>query len=370
MTRPFRGIDAAISHLRNIEGYTPGTQPRQEEVWVKLNTNENPFPPSPRVKAAMIKAIGEQGDRLRRYPDPSSATLREALARTHALPSSDWVTMGNGSDDILNLLVRCFSDRTQSVGFTVPGYSLYSVLAKVQGAPCIELELGRDMVLDPREVAATGATIFFLTTPHTPTGVGFSKKTLATILKTFKGLLVVDEAYASFAKEEVLSFVTHYSNLCVVRTFSKSHGLAGLRIGYGLACPKVIRLLDTVRDSYNINYLAQIAALAALQDTAYYQSTTARIRHIRDNSVKNFRDRGWFTYPSEANFIFTEPVGSGGNTGPEVTQALYEYLRAHNILIRYFPGHVLTERFVRITVGDEPSMKVLFQSIDSWRNSV
>ena len=276
------------------------------------------------------------------------------------------VIVGNGSDDILNLLFRCFSSSDQLAGFTEPSYSLYPILAQIQGSQCISVEFDRTFMLDPAKVTASKANIFFLTSPNAPTGIHFTPETITTLLENFPGLLVVDEAYAAFAATNAIALLSEHPNLCIVRTFSKSHGLAGLRVGYGLANSEVIQALDTIRDSYNVNQLAQVGALAALQDPSYYQATIQTIIDTREKYLTEFRDRGWFTYDSQANFIFTEPIDSSGQRGPEVAQALFEYLKTRKILVRYFKGHPLTNTFLRITVGNEHSMQILLEEIDSW----
>lgn len=364
MPKTFKAAEHVLDHLADLPPYVPGLQP-SEQSWVKLNTNENPFPPSPKVAKAIRQELRNNGHRLCLYPNPTSSALRSALATHHGVNPRN-VIVGNGSDDILNLLFRCFSSRDRRAGFTVPSYSLYPVLARAQNARYTALEFDRTFALDPDKVVHSKANVFFLTSPNAPTGVSFAPKTISTILENFSGLLVVDEAYAAFANTDVTPLLSKYTNLCIVRTFSKSHGLAGLRVGYALAHPEIIKALDTIRDSYNVNGLAQVGALAALQDPGYYQATIKKIIHIRGNCRTECAKRGWFTYDSQANFIFTEPINSKGQRGPEVSQALFEYLKKRKILVRYFQGHPLTNTFLRITVGNEYSMQKLSKGINAW----
>jgi histidinol-phosphate aminotransferase len=354
-----------LPHVAQLHAYTPGLQPT-EPGWVKLNTNECPYPPSPRVAEALRREIGEDGASLRLYPNPKSIPLRQAVAKVHGLREEN-VCIGNGSDDILNLLVRCYCDPAAAAGFTWPSYSLYPVLVGIQDGRTTLVEFDRTMALPTAKIAASGARIFFLTSPNAPTGVGFTAAEIEALLQAFDGLLVVDEAYAPFAREDAVALVARYPRLVVVRTLSKALALAGIRVGYALAHPDVIGLLDRVRDSYNVNRLSQAAALAALGDPAYYAGVVSRIRATRDRCLAQWSgERGWFTYPSQANFIFTEPKDGRGRTGPEVAKAVYDFLCARKVLVRHFPSHALTASFLRVTVGTDEEMLVLNQALDAW----
>jgi histidinol-phosphate aminotransferase len=333
---------------------------------VKLNTNECPYPPSPKVAEALRREIGEDGASLRLYPNPPSAPLRRAVARLHGLREEN-VCVGNGSDDVLNLLVRCFASPAAAAGFTIPSYSLYPVLVAIQDGRTEAVEFDRSMRLPVERIASSGARAFFLTSPNAPTGVGFPNAEIGRVLKAFSGLLVVDEAYAPFAGENAVSLLSDHPNLVVTRTLSKAYALAGLRVGYALAHPDVIGLLDRVRDSYNVNRLSQAAAIAALEDPEYYRGVVDRIRATRDRCQRRWSEvRGWFTYPSQANFIFTEPRNSRGETGPAVARAAYDFLAARRILVRAFPNHPLTAPFLRVTVGTDEDMAELDAALDAW----
>jgi histidinol-phosphate aminotransferase len=365
---PFNVSDLALPHLRGLSAYTPGLQPTGAG-WVKLNTNECPYPPSPRVAEAVRREVGGDGSALRLYPNPSSRPLREALAAFHGLGVEN-VCVGNGSDDILNLLVRIFCLGATAAGMTLPSYSLYPVLVGIQDGRAEVIEFDRTMKLPVDRIASSSATAFFLTSPNAPTGVGFKTSEIEGVLQAFRGILVVDEAYAPFASEDAVSLLAAYPNLVVVRTFSKAYALAGMRVGYALAHPEVIGLLDRVRDSYNVNRVSQAAALAALGDTEYHRGVIDRIRAARDGFVRRCSGvRGWFTYPSEANFVFTEPRDARGRPGPDVAAAAFAFLEARKILVRRFPSHALTESFLRITVGTNEEMLVLDQALDAWAQS-
>jgi histidinol-phosphate aminotransferase len=354
----------ALPHVVRLHAYTPGLQPT-ERGWVKLNTNECPYPPSPRVAEALVHAIGEDGASLRLYPNPKSSALRAAVGAMHNLAEEN-VIIGNGSDDLLNLLVRAFCGQDAPAGFTFPSYSLYPVLVEIQNGRSNVIEFDRSMRLPVERIASSDAPLFFLTSPNAPTGVGFASAELAGILTRFRGLLVIDEAYALFARENAADLVARHRNAVIVRTLSKAYALAGIRVGYALAHPQVIDLLDRVRDSYNVSRLSQVAALAALSDGDYYAKVVAKIKATRDRSAGRFEQQGWFTYPSQANFIFTEPKNARGESGPAVAKSAYDFLYARKVLVRYFASHALTASFLRISVGTDDEMIVLHEKLDEW----
>ena len=351
----------ALPHVKSLHAYTPGFQPKGEG-WVKINTNENPYPPSPTVEEAIRALLGE---RLRLYPDPLSWGVREEIARLHGL-NTDNVIVGNGSDDILNLLVRAFSTEEKAAAFVFPSYSLYPVLCGIQNSSTVEIPFDREMNLPLEAIVECGAQILFFTSPNAPTGVGFSNESLRALLAGFDGIVVIDEAYADFAEENAVELLGEFSNLVITRTLSKSYALAGLRVGYGLARPEAIEALDRVRDSYNVNLLSQAGAIAALRDQGYMKAIVGKIARTRDFYFSEFQNLGWFTYESQANMLFTEPVNSAGESGASVAIDLFEYLKARKILVRYFPGHALTESFLRISVGDEDQMLKLSETIEEW----
>lgn len=353
--------------MAKLHAYTPGLQPT-EPGWTKLNTNECPYPPSPKVAEAIRREAGENGASLRLYPNPTSAPLRAAIAVHHSLASEN-VCVGNGSDDILNLLMRCFCQPDRSAGFMLPSYSLYPVLVGVQDSASVVIPFDRSMRLPVDDMVASGSRIFFLTSPNAPTGVAFSNAEIESILSRFEGILVVDEAYAPFARENAVALLARHPRLVIVRTFSKAYALAGIRVGYALAHPEVIGLLDRVRDSYNVSRLSQVAAVAALGDTAYYADVVRRVCDTRDRYLKIFTDAGWYTYLSQANFIFTEPRNAKGETGPEVSKSAYDFLCRHKVLVRHFPSHALTAPFLRISVGTDDEMLVLWQTLQSWQKN-
>jgi histidinol-phosphate aminotransferase len=363
----------ALPHVAKLHAYTPGLQPT-ESGWVKLNTNECPYPPSPKVAAALREEISSDGAALRLYPNPKSSPVRAAVARLHARESAGLgevnVCIGNGSDDILNLLIRAFCTQDATAGFTLPSYSLYPVLVEIQDGRANTIEFDRSMRLPVERIAASSARAFFLTSPNAPTGVAFSNAEIERVLASFRGLFVVDEAYAPFANENAISLLARYPNLVVVRTLSKAYALAGIRVGYALAHADIIDLLDRVRDSYNVNRLSQVAAIAALGDQSYYDDVIAEVKGTRDRCAAEFSGRrGWFTYPTQSNFIFTEPKNAAGERGPAVAKSAYSFLYSRKVLVRHFPSHALTAPFLRISVGTDAEMRVLSETLDAWRET-
>jgi histidinol-phosphate aminotransferase len=367
MTGPSAGA-LALAHVPRLHAYTPGLQPTAPG-WVKLNTNECPYPPSPRVAEAIRREVGADGAALRLYPDPASGALRAAVARMHGAEAAH-VCIGNGSDDLLNLLVRCFCGPGAAAAIPLPSYSLYPVLIGIQDGSAIPLQMDRDMALPVERIAASGARILFLTSPNAPTGVGFENAEIVRLLGCFDGIVVVDEAYAPFARENASGLFRAHPNLVIVRTLSKAYALAGLRVGYALANAETIGLIDRVRDSYNVGRLAQVAALAAVGDPDYYAGVVGKIKLTRDCfSAKCREERGWFTFRSEANFVCTEPRDSLGRTGPSVARAAYDFLFSRKVLVRHFPSDALTAPFLRISVGSDDEMLVLDQTLDAWQKA-
>lgn len=351
----------AVDHIEALDPYTPGEQPT-EAGWIKLNTNEMPFPPSPRVGPAIAAEI----EALRLYPHPASQPLREALAARHEV-ASDQVIVGNGSDDVLNLLVRAYGTPGRTVAMAEPCYSLYPVLVQAAGNEIVRIPFDEDFALPTAAIIAAQPDLFFLTSPNAPTGVGFPRAELAALAEQLNGLLVIDEAYAAFAEEDAVPLVRRFPNVVVVRTFSKSHALAGLRVGYGLGAAEVINRLDRVRDVYNVDRLAQAGALAALSDADYYTGLVLKVISLRNYYAAVLKRWGWFTYPSESNFLFTAPAKEGGEPSPEAAADLFAWLKERRILVRAFPRHPLTARFLRLSIGTEEQMETLAEAMESWR---
>lgn len=362
MKKSFDAQNCALPHIQNLHAYVPGEQP-QGDGWVKLNTNENPYPPSPRVG----EAVAAELELLRKYPEPTSAKLREVIGEHFGFSAAN-VIIGNGSDNILDLITRCFvSD--PGAGHTVPSYSLYPVVAGMSGQGLVDVDFDRSMSLDVEALAATEAKVFFLTNPNAPTGVAFPLSAIEAALQAIDGLLVVDEAYVDFGGESALALLKEYENLIVVRTFSKSYGLAGMRVGFALASPAIIGMLDRVRDAYNLDRVAQAAAQAAFEDVEYFEAQRQKVIATREATRSALDELGWFTYPSAANFLFTEPKNAAGESGPDVARSLFECLKTERVLVRYFPKHPLTCAFIRVSIGTDAEMQAFLTASQSWLNN-
>jgi histidinol-phosphate aminotransferase len=337
--------------VRRMHGYVPGEQPAQTDL-IKLNTNENPYPPAPGVMEMLQKITA---DALRRYPPPTSAKLRKCVADVYGFGEKS-VFCGNGSDEILALCTRAFVERGRKIGYFDPSYSLYPVLASIEESNTVEVVLGeRFGWVDPPLDA--DIALFFLTNPNAPTGMRFPLEKIEAFCKAFDGIVLMDEAYVDFATADCLSLARNLPNVIVSRSLSKSYSLAGLRVGYALGHPALIEALDKIKDSYNLDIVAQQLAAAALTDQAYMRSCTQRIRATRDRFSQALEARGFEVYPSETNFVWCQPPA--GLRAPEYVEAL----RARNILIRYFPAERLAP-FVRITIGLEEQMERLMEETD------
>jgi histidinol-phosphate aminotransferase len=247
-----------------------------------------------------------------------------------------------------------------------PSYSLYPVLAAAQAAEVVRVPIADDLSLDPTAVARCGASVFFLTNPNAPLGVAFSPRVVREIAQQFSGLLVVDEAYASFASDDCVALARELPNVVVTRTMSKAHALAGLRVGYALCPGPVADLLHRVRDSYNVDRLAQVAAAAALDDREWLSVTVGQVRATRGRLVDGLRKMGWQVNPASGNFVLASPVSSTRAASVETSVHCFEFLRARKILVRRFPGHRLTEKSLRISVGTEQETDAFLAAVAAW----
>jgi histidinol-phosphate aminotransferase len=331
-------------NIAQMAGYVPGFQPRDEHNYIKLNTNENPYPPSPRVIEAIL---AEVGDNLRKYPDAASRAGCEEAGRLYGF-DPEWVIMANGSDEVLNNLIRAFAGEGEEIAYVHPSYSYYSTLAEVQGAKVRTFLLDEGWALKDFPERYTGK-LFFLTNPNAPLGFCYPQEFIEELAGRVDGMLVVDEAYADFAKENSLDLVRRLPNVVVTRTFSKSYSLAGMRLGLAIARPEVIAALNKIRDHYNLDRLAQAACVAALADQEYFQQCVAKIRETRDWFSAELRVLGWEVIPSHGNFVFASPPDRNG-------KRVYEGLFERRILVRYFSDPVLAHG-LRISIGTREEME-------------
>ena len=325
-------------NIEAAEGYTPGEQP-QDGAYVKLNTNENPYPPSPKVIEAIAEAARE---RLRKYPDPVADEARRAIARLNGV-EIDHVLCGNGSDDLLSIAVRTFVDPGQPLATAYPTYSLYETLAQLQDAHLELHPCGEGFTLPVDKLAGSKAPLVIVANPNAPTGVAATTADLERIAAGIPGVLLVDEAYVDFADASAMALARSRPNVLVMRTLSKSYSLAGLRFGYLVGSRELIDGLMKVKDSYNCDVLSIVAARAALEDQAWMQANVARIRGERKRLTAELRLLEFTVLESQANFLLARPPRGDA-------QALYEKLKQRRILVRYFKRPRIDE-YVRITVG-------------------
>ena len=339
--------------IENMSGYAPGEQPKRTGGWVKLNTNENPYPPSPTVSDALR---GFDPADLRLYPDPECREIRGFLAELNGV-GVDNIIAGNGSDDILTIALRSFVPEGGLTTCPEPTYSLYPVLAEIQGAFCVKIPLDANFTF-PANFAerSESANLALIPNPNAPTGTTFDKKELRRFCREFHGVALIDEAYADFADDNCLEFTSEFDNVIVSRTLSKSYSLAGARFGYAVASKEIIAGMMKVRDSYNVNALTQRIALAALRDRGYFEKTVEKIRTTRRRLTNSLRDLGFDVPESSANFVFAEPPYKDG-------ERVYNALKERGILVRWFSGETVVSR-IRITVGTDNETDKLLAAVE------
>lgn len=345
------------SSIETMQGYAPGEWPALNAGVLKLNSNENPYPPSPQV----IQALSQVGpELLRRYPDPLATDFRRAVSEVFDI-SPDWIIASNGSDDLLTLLVRACSDSARTIAYPMPTYVLYRTLAAIQSAQVVEIPYVQASVdnahtdtawqLPVEALLAQQAAITFVATPNSPTGHMVAMRDLRALADGLRGVLVVDEAYVDFAGEDAdraaLPLVKDFENVILLRTVSKGYALAGLRLGFGIAQPKLLSGLLKVKDSYNVDAIALQLGEAAIRDRAYKQKIAQKIIAAREQMADDLKKLGFFVWRSHTNFLLAQPPG---DSPQEISQILYKALKKQQIMIRYFLQPGLDDK-LRITVG-------------------
>lgn len=364
--------------VRHLHAYVPGEQPKIKGL-IKLNTNENPYPPSPRVLAAIRAAVD---GRLRLYPNPTSQPLREKLAKLHRC-SPENIIVGNGSDELLALAVRTFVEPAASgeanlsprrgtgsktrlpasaatVQYFSPSYSLYPVLADLHGALRNSVHLDHNFRLPSLEVLRRSkawdfnAALTFITTPNAPSGQAMATCELEALCRASRGLVVLDEAYVDFAEENALALALKFPHVLVARTFSKAYSLCFQRVGYFVGHPELIAALDKGRDSYNVNGLGQIGALATLDDLGYYRQNFQRIKATRARVADALTRLGFEVLPSATNFLLARPPRFA-------TEQWLQMLRERKILVRWFNSPAVKD-YLRITIGTDAQAKALIRA--------
>jgi histidinol-phosphate aminotransferase len=344
-------IEALRPSIRGMAGYVPGEQPRGGAI-IKLNTNENPYPPSPRVFEALRQALS--GDVLRKYPDPVGTHFRQTAGRVLGV-DPDSILIGNGSDDILTILTRAFVPEGGLVVSPTPSYLLYRTLASLQGAQFQTVPFTPSWSL-PHPWPHAGAHLTFLANPNSPSGTVLSTADIEQLLEETRGVVVIDEAYADFADSNALHLVrSRPGRVIVTRSLSKSYSLAGIRFGFAIAQPAIVQHLLKVKDSYNCDALSLAAAAAALEDQDYLRGIRARILATRSQLHDALERLGFTVCPSQANFVWCRH-------SDRPVRPIYEELKQRNILVRYmqYPDY---GDGLRISVGSDAEIDRLLDEL-------
>jgi histidinol-phosphate aminotransferase len=341
-----------------MAGYVPGEQPKPSELGrlVKLNTNENPYPPSSRVMVAVRKAASD----LRVYPDPAQKRLRELAGKVYGF-EPECVLGGNGSDELLSLLARAFVPPRGRIMTMKPTYLVYEAVAAALGTRLLEVPFTRDYHL-PESLFRKKAELFFLANPNSPTGTAVWPDEVEEFAKGFSGLVVVDEAYADFSRFNCLDLARRLPNVLVLRTMSKSFSLAGLRLGLAFGHRDVIAALAKIKDSYNLSGLQLAAAEAALSDMGGVRRNARRIIKTRETLIRELVARGFLVLPSEANFVMFylgRKLSRKLGAGPGAVKAL----RRKGVLVRHYPGAGLKDA-LRVTVGTDKEIARFLKALD------
>ena len=361
-------------HIDALHPYVPGEQPQGLKL-IKLNTNENPYGPSKRVLEAVKKATSDQ---LRRYPHPTADPLRARLAEIHKC-SVDQIIVGNGSDELLALATRAFVTPTTAslrgsnrganiIQYFTPSYSLYPVLTAIHDAKKNEVPLTPSFAIPgPAALAKSSwnprAALTFITTPNAPSGRAYKRSELRRLCETTGGVVILDEAYVDFAEEDAMDLTKEFEHVIVSRTFSKAYSLCFQRIGYFVGPEPLVTALHKIRDSYNVNGLAQVAALATLDDLAYYRKNFRTVIKERDRLTHALIKAGFKVFPSAANFVLVTPP----KKSPPAS-AWYEGLREAGILVRWFSDPSI-DQHLRITIGSPEQNKALMTRIRAMQKT-
>ena len=341
--------------VRELEPYVPGEQPQIDGL-IKLNTNESPYPPSPKVIDLMTH---EAIDRLRLYPDPNSKKLKTTIANYYGV-TTEQVFVGNGSDEVLALAFMAFFQQSQALLFPDISYSFYPVYCKLFGINFNTIPLRDDYTINFSDYPVANGGIIF-PNPNAPTAIGISLENIEALLKkNTETVVIVDEAYIDFGGETAISLVDKYPNLLVIQTLSKSRSLAGLRVGLAVGNKDLIDALDRVKNSFNsypIDQLAEAATVVAFEDDVYFKACRDKIIATREWTTRELEKLGFKVLPSQANFLFAQPVGKDA-------ASVAQYLREHKILVRYFNKPRINQ-FLRITIGTDEQMQAMVDVLKS-----
>ena len=336
-------------NIDKLEGYVPGFQPEDSDV-VKLNTNENPYPPSPAVMQSLAALDGED---LRRYPAPLGDSFRKAAASVLNLKPEN-IICTNGGDDLLTICFRAFCDEKRAVAYPVPTYSLYPVLAEMQNCPAVEIDSQTENLIE--KLIQADAALTIICRPNAPTATCLAKEDVEKLATGLKGMLLIDEAYVDFAEDNCTDLISKFDNAIILRSMSKGYSLAGLRFGFGIANKEIISGLMKVKDSYNVDAVAVRAATAAIEDQEYFKANVEKIKSERQRLTQALRETGFKVNDSRANFILAECNNCNADT-------LYEQLTRQKIFVRYWNVPGLEDK-LRITIGTKEQNDKLLEAIN------
>lgn len=341
--------------IASMSGYTPGEQPKPGTPIIKLNTNENPYPPSPQALEVLHNLDSEW---LRRYPDPYSKDFCNAVSEVLEVPQ-DWIIVTNGSDDMLNILIRaCAEGKERRVVYPMPSYVLYRTLASLQAAEVTEIPYPEDYQLPIAELVAAKGAVTLIATPNSPSGHIVPLDDLRQLAKSVSGILAIDEAYVDFADYSALSLVKEFNNVIILRTLSKGYSLAGLRLGFGIANPNLLSNLFKVKDSYNVDAIAILVGAAAMRDQKYKNTCAEKVKRSRGKLALDLRGIGFKIRDSQGNFLLATPPNNQA-------AHIYQSLKEKNILVRYFNSPGLNDK-LRITVGTDQQNQKLLQGLNNY----
>ncbi|UCD49549.1 MAG: histidinol-phosphate transaminase [Phycisphaerales bacterium] len=331
-------------NVERMAGYTPGFQPTATDV-VKLNTNENPYPPSPEV----MKVLAAMGpEQLRRYPDPVGNAFRQAAAELHGVEPGN-IMCCNGGDDLLSIAIRACCDTSRPLAYPVPTYSLYPVLANLEDCELIEVPFDGQYNL-PAKLASTGAALTIVCNPNAPTATFIAIEELASLANVLPGVLLIDEAYVDFAERDAVELVKRFDNVVLLRSLSKGYSLAGLRFGYAIAGTNLIDGLLKVKDSYNVDALSIALATAAIKDQTYFRANVQKVKADRQTLTERLRALGLVVGDSATNFVLARVGARHVSPVPPSAGQIHGQLARRNIFVRYFNVPGLDDK-LRISVG-------------------
>ena len=338
------------SHLNDVQGYRPGEQPPANLPVIKLNTNENPYPPTPNIQATLQSIDLEI---LRRYPDPTAKEFRTVASEVLNIPA-DCVSVGNGSDHLLSLVMQAFVDPNDKVAYPWPTYVLYKTLAQLEAAIATPIPFDETFELPLQKLIEAQAKVTFIASPASPSGTAIPHEPLKQLAESLSGILIIDEAYVDFTDTTALELVNQYERVIILRTLSKGYSLAGLRLGFAIAHPHVIQALNKVKDSYSVDAIACKLGAAALQDQEHMRMNAIKVMRSRQDLSKQLQNMGCNVWPSVTNFVWLKP--------PCDAQTLTQALKERLIYIRHFDLPGLSDK-VRISVGTDEQQTHLFQAL-------